>query len=65
VAAVVVTVIDLYTTGHGYGSITRESITWAPAGVHLSVGDLAMLVTVIAVAASTWHRAGLSNRDDV
>ena len=58
VAAIIVTVIDLYVTGHGYGSITREIITWAPAGVHLSVGDLVMLVAVIAVAASTWHLVG-------
>jgi hypothetical protein len=58
VAAVIVTVIDLYVTGHGYDSITRELITWAPAGVHLSIGDLAMLVTVVAAAGSTWHLVG-------
>jgi hypothetical protein len=65
VAAVIVTVIDLYVTGHGYGSITRGVIIWTPAGVHLSIGDLAMLVTVVAVAGSTWHLVGPSNRDDV
>ena len=58
VAAIIVTVIDLYITGHDYGSITREIITWAPAGVHLSIGDLAMLVTVVVVAGSTWHLVG-------
>jgi hypothetical protein len=58
VAAIIVTVIDLYITGHGYGSITREIITWTPAGVHLSIGDLVMLVTVVAVAGSTWHLVG-------
>jgi hypothetical protein len=58
VAAIIVTVIDLYVTGHGYGSITREIITWAPAGVHLSIGDLVMLLTVIAVAGSTWQLVG-------
>ena len=57
VAAIIITLIDLYFTGHGYGSITREIITWAPAGVHLSIGDLVMLVAVIAVAGSTWHVA--------
>ena len=58
VSALVVTVIDLYLTGHGYGSITREVLTWAPAGVHLSIGDIGMLVTAIAAAVSTWCLAG-------
>jgi hypothetical protein len=58
VAVLIVTVLDLYFTGHGYGSITREVITWAPAGVHLSVGDLGMLMTVVVVAVLTWYRAG-------
>ncbi|MFH1603091.1 MAG: hypothetical protein ABIH03_04215 [Pseudomonadota bacterium] len=58
VAALVVTVIDLYLTGHGYGSITCEVITWSQAGVHLSIGDLVMLMTVIVAAVSTWYRAG-------
>jgi hypothetical protein len=58
VAALIVTVVNLYLTGHGYGSITREVITWAQAGVHLSIGDLGMLITAIAVAVSTWHLVG-------
>jgi hypothetical protein len=58
VAALIVTVVNLYLTGHGYGSITREVITWAQAGVHLSIGDLGMLITAIAVAVSTWYLSG-------
>lgn len=58
VAAILVTLIDLYVTGHGYGSITGEVITWAPAGVHLSFGDLGMLLTAIAVAGATWRLVG-------
>ena len=58
VAALIVTVIDLYVTGHGYGSITREVITLAQAGVHLSIGDLAMLITAVVVAVSTWYLVG-------
>jgi len=58
VAALIVTVIDLYVTGHGYGSITREVISLAQAGVHLSIGDLGMLITAIAVAVSTWYLVG-------
>src|SRR5205807_9146150 len=53
VAALIVTVIDLYVTGHGYGSIKREVITLAQAGVHLG-----MLITAIAVAVSTWYLVG-------
>ena len=58
VAAIIVTVIDLYFTGHGYGSITREVITWAPAGVHLSIGDLGMLIAAIVIAVLTWYLVG-------
>lgn len=58
VAALTVAVIDLYLTGHGDASITREVLTWAPAGVHLSIGDIGMLVTAIAAAVSTWYLAG-------
>ena len=52
-AALLVALIDLYITGHGYGSITREVITWEPAGVHLSIGDLAMLMTMVMAAGLT------------
>jgi hypothetical protein len=58
VAALAVTVIDLYFTGHGHASITREVITWAQAGVHLSIGDVAMLTALIAVAALAWRLVG-------
>ena len=57
-AALVVTLIDLYVTGHGYGSITREVIVLAQAGVHLSIGDLVMFTTAIAVAVLTWYLVG-------
>jgi hypothetical protein len=57
-AALLVTVLDLYLTGHGHGSVTREVITSAGAGVHLSIADVAMLVTGIAVAVLTWYLVG-------
>lgn len=53
--ALLVTMLDLYLTGHGHGSVTREVITWAHAGVHLSIADVGMLVTGIAVAVLTWY----------
>jgi hypothetical protein len=62
VAAIVLTVADLYLAGHGYGSTMRESITWAPAGVHMSIGDVVMLGTVAGVAGTTWYLSGLVGR---
>ena len=62
VVAILVTVIDLYLTGHGSGSITGEVITWEEAGVHLSFADLAMLTTAVVAAVSTWHLAALTKR---
>jgi hypothetical protein len=53
-AAVVLAVLEIYITGHGYGSITREIISWEPAGVHLSVADLALLLVVVLAAGLTW-----------
>ncbi len=57
-AALLVTVLDLYLTGHGIGSVTRELITLAHAGVHLSIADVGMLMTGIAVAVLTWYLVG-------
>lgn len=54
-AALVITVIDLYLTGHGYDSIMREVITWHPGGVHLSIGDIGMLIAMMVVAVAVWH----------
>lgn len=58
ISALVVAVIEMYLTGHDYGSITREIITRAPAGVHLSIGDVGVLIAMIAAAVSTWYRLG-------
>ena len=57
-AALLLTVLDLYLTGHGHGSVTREVITWTNAGVHLSIADVAMLMTGMMVAVLTWYLAG-------
>lgn len=57
-AAFIVTVIDLYLTGHGYASITREIVTWDAAGVHMSIGDIGMLAAMILAAVSIWYLFG-------
>jgi hypothetical protein len=56
-AAVGVAVIDLYLTGHGHASITRELIAWDPGGVHMSAGDIAVLLAAAAAAALAWRLA--------
>lgn len=57
VAGLTVTVVDLYLTGHGYGSLLREVITWKSVGAHLGIGDLGMLMAVIVTTTLTWHLA--------
>ena len=57
-AALLATMMDLYLSGHGHGAVAREVITWAHAGVHLSIADVGMLMTGIVGAALTWHLAG-------
>jgi hypothetical protein len=54
IAAIALTLIELYLSGHRHGSITREIINWEPGGVHLSLADLAVLLIVVISAASTW-----------
>ena len=55
VAAIALAIIDLYLTGHGMGSITRETIAWDPGGVHMSVADVIMLVVVLMTGVVTWQ----------
>ena len=62
-AAILVTVLDLYLTGHGHASVTREVITWAHAGVHLSIADVGMLMTGVVVAVLSWYLSGKDGRN--
>lgn len=54
VAAIALAVIELYLSGHAYGSIMREMIQWDSAGVHLSLADIVLLLAVFGAAALTW-----------
>lgn len=58
IVAVGAAVLDLYLTGHGYGSITGEVITWQPAGVHLSAADVLLLLAVAAALLISWRMTG-------
>ena len=55
--AIALAIIDLYMTGHGLGSLTRETITWDPGGVHMSVADVILLAFVVTAAAAAWALA--------
>jgi len=55
VAAVGVAVLDLYLTGHGQASITREIVSEPALGVHISLGDIILLVAALAVGSVTWR----------
>ena len=54
VAAIAAALIELYLSGHGHGSITREIISWDAGGVHLSVADLGLLLAALLAAGLTW-----------
>jgi len=54
-SALVIAVVDLYLTGHGYPSIRREIVSWEPADVHLSAGDIAALTATVITAILTWR----------
>lgn len=53
VAALGLTIVDLYLTGHNLGSITRPFVQWPAAGVHLSLADVLLLIAAGVVAALT------------
>ena len=53
--AIGLAIIDLYMTGHGLGSLTRETIAWDPGGVHMSAADVILLVVVFAAAVLAWR----------
>lgn len=54
VAAVALAVFDIYLTGHGSPSILRPWIDWSAAGVHLSRGDVVMLIAMALAGFSVW-----------
>ncbi len=56
VAALGLTIVDLYLTGHNLGTITRPFLQWPAAGVHLSLADVLILI-VAGVAAAVMLRA--------
>ena len=50
IAALVLTIADLYLVGHGYQPIDREVLSIPDAGVSMGLADILLLLTAI----STW-----------
>lgn len=58
VVAIALTILEMYLTGHGLGSITRPLVDWPTLGVHLSLADIVMLVAAGLAALLVWrHQA--------
>ena len=57
-SAVIVAILDLYLSGHGYQGLTQERVTWSALGIHLSIGDIFMLGAVLVTSALTWVSSG-------
>jgi len=53
-SAVLITIVDIYLSGHGYAGLTLEYFTWSAADVHLSMGDIIMLGTAVLAAVLAW-----------
>jgi hypothetical protein len=58
VSTIILAITDIYLSGHGNNGLLREYFTWSAAGVHLSIGDMIMLGTVMFAAAFTWWLYG-------
>ncbi len=58
IVALVLTVADLYLSGHGLGSLTGPLLDWPRLGIHLSLADILMLGAGGVAATITWRRSG-------
>jgi hypothetical protein len=55
-AAIALTVVDLYLSGHGLRPLSAPWLEWPAAGVHLSRADVIFLVAAGLGAVVTWRR---------
>ena len=52
--AIIIAIVDLYLTGHGYRSITREIASGSAWGMHVSLGDILLLTAAAAAGGLTF-----------
>jgi hypothetical protein len=58
VFAIILTVADIYVTGHGGRTITGPFLDWPALGVHLSPADVGMLAASAIAAGIAWRWSG-------
>ena len=54
VVAIAAGILDLFLTGHGYGTISNAVISHPSLGVHLSIADLVLLFFAAMAGSMTW-----------
>ena len=58
VLSILLSLADIYSTGHGGPTITGPLLDWPALGVHLSAADVVMLGASAIAAAVAWSRSG-------
>lgn len=53
--AIVLAIVDLYLTGHGFQSLSGPLLDWPNVGVHLSLADVIFWGAAVFAAAITWR----------
>jgi hypothetical protein len=54
--AIVLTIVDLYLSGHGRRPLGAPLFDWPAWGIHLSLADIIFLGAAVLAAGITWHR---------
>jgi uncharacterized membrane protein YfcA len=58
VLSILLSLADIYSTGHGGGTITGPLLDWPAVGVHLSAADVVMLSASAIAVVVAWRRSG-------
>jgi catechol 2,3-dioxygenase-like lactoylglutathione lyase family enzyme len=58
VLSILLSLADIYSTGHGVQTITGPLLEWPALGVHLRAADLVMLGASAIAAGVAWRRSG-------
>ena len=58
ILSILLSLADIYSTGHGGRTITGPLLDWPAVGVHLSTADAVMLGASAIAAGIAWRRSG-------